>query len=399
MNPTPTPQRFHAFDALRGSMMVLGVALHSATAYSTFPDVWWLKDPHTSRWADLFILWIHSFRLPLFFVMSGFFAALLVERRGVRGFLRNRAARLLLPFLLGMVSMYPFLKIASVYCWFAARDAAPWRRLEAWVAEGRLWRALEPMHLWFLIVLMILCMAAAAAEPWLRRALAGAWFGRLLVWRTMPALSAAVTFATLLPMRLGVLDTPDGFVPHPRVVLAYAVFFVFGWGLYLHRERLAELKRFGAGAVAGGAVCAVFAAGAIERQVAVQPQWNRLAHDGAAVLTAMGCWLSLLGLTGIALRRLSEESPRWRYVSDAAYWVYLFHPPVLVAVQIPMLRLGWPAEAKFLAGIAFAVPVLFWTYGRWVRGSCLGALLNGRRMERGLSRQQEPDARAVCALQ
>lgn len=255
------------------------------------------------------------------------------------------------------------------------------------------------MHLWFLIVLMILCMAAAAAEPWLRRALAGAWCGRLLESRAAVVVWTAATLATLLPMQLGILDTPDGFVPQPRVVLAYAVFFVFGWGLYSHRERLGALQRFGAGSVAGGAVCAVFAAGAVERQVAVQPQWNRLAHDGAAVFTAMGCWLSLLGLAGIALRRLSEESPRWRYVSDAAYWVYLFHPPVLVAAQIPMLRFGWPAEAKFLAGIAFAVPVLFWTYGRRVRGSWLGALLNGRRMEGGFPRRHAGGARAACAVQ
>jgi len=391
--------RYHAFDALRGSMMLLGVALHSATAYSTFPDVWWLKDPQTSRWADLFILWIHSFRLPLFFVMSGFLAALLVERRGVGGFLRNRAARLLLPFLLGMVAMYPFLKIASVYCWSAARGAEPWRRVEAWLAEGRLWRSLEPMHLWFLIVLMILCACAAAVEPWLRRALAGAWFGKLLESRAAAGVWAAVTLATLLPMQLGILDTPGSFVPQPRVVLAYAVFFIFGWGLYLHRERLGALQRFGAGSVAAGAVCAVFAAGAIDRQLAVQPQGNRLAHDGAALFTALGCWLSLLGLAGIALPRLSAESPRWRYAADAAYWVYLFHPPVLVAAQIPMMRLGWPAELKFVAGLAVAVPVLFWTYGRWVRGSWLGALLNGRRMDRGLPREHEPNAPAVCALQ
>lgn len=379
--------------------MLLGVALHSAAAYSTFPDIWWLKDPRTSRGLDLFLLWIHSFRLPLFFVMSGFFAALLAERRGVRGFLRNRAARLLLPFLPGMAAMYPFLKLAGVYCWFAARDAAPWQRMAAWLAEGRLWRSLEPMHLWFLIVLMILCAGAALVEPLLRRALAGAWFGRLLVWRAMPAVYAAVTFATLLPMRLGVLDTPDGFLPQGRVVLAYAVFFVFGWGLYLHREKLAELERFGAGAVAAGFVCAVVAAGAVERQLAAPPEAQGLAHAGAALFTASGCWLNLLGLAGIALRRLSEGSPRWRYASDAAYWVYLFHPPVLVAVQIPMMRLDWAAEVKFVAGLAFAVPVLFWTYGSWVRGTWVGVLLNGRRMEGGWARRRESEARGACAVQ
>lgn len=384
MNATPLSARYHAFDALRGSMMLLGVALHSAAAYSTFPDVWWLKDPRTSRWADLFLLWIHAFRLPVFFVMSGFFAAMLVERRGVRGFLRNRAARLLAPFLLGMAAMFPFLKLSSVYAWFLPRDPEPWRRVLGWLGEGRFWRSIEPMHLWFLIALMILCAGAALAEPALKRALATNWFVRLLEHSGGWLFWAALTFLSLLPMQFGVLDTPGGFVPPARVLAAYAVFFVFGWGLYLHRGALGRLRRFGAGAVAAGALCALASAGAVERQMTALPQRLELAHSGTALLTALACWLSLLGFTGMALRRLEDGAPRWRYLADSAYWVFLFHPPVLVAAQIPMMRLGWPAEMKLLAGLLLAVPVLFWTYDRWVRPGWVGALLNGRRMPRGL---------------
>lgn len=380
-------------------MMLLGVALHSATAYSTIPDVWWLKDPRTSRWADLFILWVHTFRLPLFFVMSGFFSALLMWRRGAGGFLRNRAARLLLPFLLGMAAMFPFLKLASVYTWFLVRDPEPWRRVEGWLAEGRFWQSLEPMHLWFLIVLMILCAGAPLAEPALRRALSGAWFARLLEHRGGWLVWVAVSSVTLAPMQLGILDTPQSFLPQARVLAAYAVFFVFGWGLFLHRGQLAQLRRFGAGAVLAGAVCAVMAAGAVERQIAVLPARPDLAHAGAVLFTALGCWLTLLGLAGIALRRLDGGSPLWRYLSDSAYWVFLFHPPVLVAVQIPMMRLGWPAEVKILAGPVFAVPVLFWLYDRWVRPGWMGALLNGRRMPRGLPRQESCGADVTPAAE
>ncbi len=396
MQETPGA-RYHAFDALRGAMMLLGVALHSATAYCTFPDVWWLKDPRTSPWADLFVLWVHTFRLPLFFAMSGFFAALLVERRGVRGFVKNRAARLLAPFLLGMAAMFPFLKLAGAYAWFWQRDPAPWARLHGWLAEGRLWRSLEPMHLWFLIVLMILCAAAAACEPLLWRALQGGWFAGLLERRGGSAAWIAVTCATLLPMQYGILDTPDGFLPPARVLGAYAVFFVFRWGLYAHRERLAALRRHGMGSVAAGAVFALLSAGAVERQMAALPQREPLAQLGAALFTALACWLTLLGLTGIALRRLDDGSPWWRYLSDAAYWVFLAHPTVLVAVQIPMMRLGWPAEVKMLAGLAVAAPVLLWSYDRWVRATWLGALLNGRRMARGLPREMEEKRGAATA--
>ena len=39
----------------------------------------------------------HGFRMPLFFVLSGFFTAMLVRKRGLGGLLRNRVSRILAP--------------------------------------------------------------------------------------------------------------------------------------------------------------------------------------------------------------------------------------------------------------------------------------------------------------
>ena len=47
---------------------------------------------------------IHGFRMPLFFVVSGFFAAMLWRQRGMKEMLKHRAKRILLPlFTLGAV--------------------------------------------------------------------------------------------------------------------------------------------------------------------------------------------------------------------------------------------------------------------------------------------------------
>ena len=365
-------------------MMLLGVALHSATAYSTFPDVWSLKDPVTSRAADLFILFIHTFRLPAFFVMSGFFAALLIERRGRQAFLENRAARLALPFLLGMLTMYPFLKISSVYCYFLARDADAWSRTLSWLAQGRLERSIEPMHLWFLEILMWLCLAAAAFAPALDRLLGAPWFPRLLRSRAAIPLCSLLTFPTLLLTEVGILDTPHSFSLHFHIVLAYAVFFCFGWGLYRHRTALGAFERIRPAVLLPALPCLILAAGAIDRQLAVRPARDWLAFAASAALNALMAWLIIFGLIGLFLRRFSSPSPRVRYLSDSAYWLYLFHPPVLVLVQMPMMRLAWPAGVKFLLGLGFALPVLFWMYDRWVRPSWPGVVLNGRAYPRGL---------------
>ncbi|HEY3440506.1 MAG TPA: acyltransferase family protein [Paludibaculum sp.] len=377
-----TTERYHAFDALRASMMLLGIVLHSATAYSTFPDVWWLKDPQTSRGADLLALYIHAFRLPAFFVMSGFFAALLMARRGWQGFLENRVARLGLPFVLTMLVAYPFLKISSVFAHFMTRRPDALAATLGWLREGRLDRSIEPMHLWFLETLMLVCLGAAWAAPWLNRALGGPWFARLMGSRMAPLAWGAATFLTLLLTEFGILDTPHNFAPNFRVVCAYSVFFAFGWGVYVHRASLDVLRR-GGWACLGLSVVAVMAAiPAIDAQMAQRETRVWPAFLTVAALMAVAAWLAILGLIGLFLTHASAASARQRYLSDSAYWLYLMHPPALVMAQLPMMGLNWPAEVKFVLGIAFAVPVLLWSYDQFVRPASLGVVLNGRRYER-----------------
>jgi peptidoglycan/LPS O-acetylase OafA/YrhL len=393
-HPHPTAERYHAFDALRAAMMILGVAIHSATAYSTFPDVWWLKDPATSRWADLLILFLHSFRLPAFFVMSGFFAAMLLERRGWQGFLENRTARLGLPFLLCMLTTFPILKLSSVYSHFLDKDPNPVARVLGWIAQGRFERSVEPMHLWFLEVLMWVCLLFAALAPRLNRWLGAPWFGRLLGSRMAPAVFALVTFVTLLPMELGILDTPHNFAPQWRIIAAYAVFFGMGWGLYLHRAMLPRLRRGGWGLIAICGLLLIVTLGSIERQLADRTLRNWPAFLTTALTTALSAWLMIFGLIGLFLRYCSEASPRQRYLADSAYWLYLMHPPVLVLLQMPMMALPLPVGVKFALGFGLAVPILLWSYDRFVRASWVGVVLNGRRYERGF-----PAAQPALVLQ
>ena len=52
--------------------------------------------------------------MPLFFVMSGFFSAMLLHRRGRRALLKHRFRRVFLPLLLGMVTIVPLTNWISV---------------------------------------------------------------------------------------------------------------------------------------------------------------------------------------------------------------------------------------------------------------------------------------------
>ena len=67
--------RLHSLDAMRGILMLLGVYFHLAFNYRAIE-----KNGH------MFFGWFkeqtHYFRMPAFFIIAGFFGALLFYRRG-----------------------------------------------------------------------------------------------------------------------------------------------------------------------------------------------------------------------------------------------------------------------------------------------------------------------------
>lgn len=97
--------RYHDLDALRAVAMILGIALHGALSFVAFP--WVVQDSEQSALFGDFFTVIHGFRMPVFFVMSGFFTAMLWRRRGLASTLKQRFLRVFLPCMLGIWTIVP----------------------------------------------------------------------------------------------------------------------------------------------------------------------------------------------------------------------------------------------------------------------------------------------------
>ena len=111
--PTPTMQRRHDLDALRAIAMLLGIVLHSAVSFTPMP--WIVQDSQQSQFFYYLVIFIHGFRMPLFFLISGFFTAMLWRKRGLLALLKQRSKRILLPLILGMWTIIPLLWVVSIW--------------------------------------------------------------------------------------------------------------------------------------------------------------------------------------------------------------------------------------------------------------------------------------------
>ena len=69
-----------------------------------------------------------------------------------------------------------------------------------------------------------------------------------------------------------------------------------------------------------------------------------------------------------------------RYLSDASYWTYLIHLPLVMAAQVLVLDLTAPWWAKMGLVVVAVTAVCLITYELLVRHTFIGKALNGRRV-------------------
>ena len=99
------PERRTDLDALRGVAMILGIVLHALLSF--IPTPWPVQDTRQNGLFFIPYAAIHMFRMPLFFLISGFFTMFILQRHGLGGMVRQRVQRILLPLLLALLTIVP----------------------------------------------------------------------------------------------------------------------------------------------------------------------------------------------------------------------------------------------------------------------------------------------------
>ena len=105
MNTRISSDHRHDLEALRALAMLLVIAFHGSLAFFDVP--WPVRDVQKNEGFGVFFLVIHGFQMPLFFVTSGFFTAMLWRTRGVKGLLEHRFRRVFMPLLFGLITIAP----------------------------------------------------------------------------------------------------------------------------------------------------------------------------------------------------------------------------------------------------------------------------------------------------
>jgi glucan biosynthesis protein C len=396
------PQRLHGLDAVRGYALLLGVVFHATMSFLPV-QVWPVADVHRSSVLSGVFFVTHVFRMSTFFLIAGFFAHMMVQKRGLAGFVRDRLKRIALPLVVAWPIMITGILLAAGYGIYVATGTFP---TQAPPSPPGPPGSFPLTHLWFLYGLLWLYAGAlglrglvgAVDRGGAIRLGADAAVRGVLATPAAPlllALPAAAVFY-LTPVWLGWfgVPTPDSnLIPNLPAAVQFGMAFGFGWLLNRQPQLLDALRRnwalnLAAAVVLIGGCLAML--GVSPATTPFAPGLNKLVYAAAY---AAAIWTGTFAAIGAALRFLSDESRVRRYIADSSYWIYLIHLPVVMVLQAAVSRLDWPWEVKFALVLAAGFALMFASYQLLVRHTFVGWVLNGRRTPRaGTSAAALPEA-------
>lgn len=290
--------------------------------------------------------------IPLLFVVAGASSWFALSSREPGAWVRERAKRLLIPFVFGVLVIVP------IQVYFGRLNDPKFRESYAafylhFFAEFRLSNAADYWaHLWFVPCLLIFSLVAlplftALRQPGGRRATAIIGQAAELPGTTL-----------LLALPLGLSDIVFRGQPVATLMATYLrfdnwalgvfffLFFLYGYMLYADARILKAMQRDGPLALVLGAIFWIIAEQLVIAHAMPSYQYSL---DFVIAMFVRGCvsWFWTLAILSAALRFLNFSSWLLRYLDEAFYPVYVLHMPVLTIVGFYVVRTPLGVWAKF----------------------------------------------------
>lgn len=378
---------WHGMAALRGFAMLLGVVHHAAVPFIKDPlnGLRWVCTQTPSLVCDVTFWWGHAWRIPLFFFLAGFFSQLTLQRYGVPGFATRRFRRLVIPFVAALLTVGPLIYAVFHGGWYVTGQCS-WEQMWPTVPLPPDLEAcrLGPAHLWFLLELIIISITYAvlfaAFSPHQRtfsevRALPVRWWIPL----APGILSGLMLWGAPGPL----LDFHNTFFHVPDRMLYHMIYFVGGALAYRHRGTFLAATAFYRWhlAIAAG-LSVVYLWLRLGQPIDISsPVGSGLFSLCAGVL----CWLMIYALIGAFNQWFRHPNVIVSYLSDASYWVYVVHLPVVALFQLALYNVPWSSAVKFPAVIVATTCVCLISYQTLVRYTALGVFLHGPRTRQSVA--------------
>ncbi|QLF68551.1 acyltransferase family protein [Peteryoungia desertarenae] len=392
----------HEWSAIRAVLMLLGIPYHAAMTYHS-RVMWDIHSQETSEFLTLMSGIFVTFRMPAFFVVAGFFAAILLERRKPSQWLANRAVRLGIPFVTGLLLLSPvqlfLIRLADAVSGKTTYPQALDLIHNDISHPGSDWI----MHLWFLPALLIYCvLLAVIVTPARHLTKTSSAAGKpdrsasiTLISSPRAMLSAlvavTVAFEVTLFASTSALETMDSGIAALLAraadpYLRYIPYFALGVLLF-HNRIIADAMAWKCGITLPAAAILTALTASLARGYG-EP-WLEVLHHAAAGAAAI---LLTAWLIGFANRHWTQPDAKVDRIVDASFTIYLLHHPIIYALATLLMLADWPPMLEFLLICAVTLALSFGAHRLIRRSRLLLFLFNGVPLRKQLAPALASDA-------
>ncbi len=351
--------------------MILGIPYHAALAYRP-EHPWAVTAGNGGLVLDIFAETIHTFRMPAFFIVAGYFAAMLLRRRSVSDWFRGRIIRLGIPLIASAILIVPAMNAITVAVG-GIKSTVFLDLLDLYSYPSTVWIR----HLWFLWVLIVFCAITALLcklSYTVRIGVVstkhqGAIIKRLSIFFLLAAVGIGLYEAVAVGVIYNNIANSSILIGlfRFREIIAEAPFFIAGYALNragMVRDALLVSRPSIAAFGLIGLVIAVIAA-----------------HDDNYMLSRMAAPAATLAIVQFGMWAahgfVDPKNSTVRWLVDASFVIYIFHLPIVIVTAFLFSHLNWngAVEVTVISFITFAMSALCASIVR--KSSALNFLFNG----------------------
>jgi glucan biosynthesis protein C len=321
--------------------MVLGIVLHTCAALS--PSQYWIVTYKASAsWADAINMGIHYFRMPLFFIISGFFTIYVFTKKGLWQSISGRVQRILIPLICTLFTLNVIERM-----FVSSYTEYPYQGF------------FNVSHLWFLVNLfayLLIVIVFFRLLKWLANTrVINSIIGQYLIVVMSPIVYIAVLSINYV---VEILYAPVSIINSLYILLEYLHLYILGALIAFNSKLLDNMikacqRYIGLSVVAFSILYVGQSQGIL---VAESSTLSKVVLEYLTSIIQIFVCISLLGLSKIVLSRANGIL---KEVADASYTIYLFHHLLIICLitLFNLLPYTIPAVLTFMLVVIVAYVV------------------------------------------
>ena len=368
--------RLYYIDWIRIIAFSLLILLHGIVPFTAIP--WEINNSERSAWLTRFVFWLHQWRLPLLFFVSGLGINLSMKSRSLGSFYGERFRRLFIPLLFAMFFIIPiqpyfeFLQKGKINPGYWSFYQQVWE-LKVYPNGPLTWS-----HMWFVVyliafILVMFPLFLLGKQKWVaeKRARLEDHLGSpaLLTIAVLPIIGIIYTLSMEYPEN-GSL-TEDWFA-----FTLFITMLVYGYLVGASHTFWNQAARYRW--ITGGIAL-------ITGIILLLTYWTPIpvftVKDNRfmmyCVLNGLHIWSMILFWCGMARQHLNKPSPVLRYLNEAVYPYFIIHQTIIVALGYYIVQWQMPLMIKCILLISLSVLMIMATYHLVIRKTKVTRFLFG----------------------